>query len=103
MFTPLPGGWSTYSCKISADEQKVFDEAMDGLLGVNYKPIAVATQIVAGTNYAFFCNAQVVAPNTPVFGAVIYIKAPLPAKGGPKIVDIVEIPDFDYEKAKKLW
>ena len=56
----LLGGWNEYSCDISENAQKVFDNALEDLDGVLYTPVAVATQVVSGTNYSFFCNAKVV-------------------------------------------
>lgn len=99
MSDELLGGWSTYSCKITPQQLEVFETAMDGIIGVDYAAVAVATQDVAGTNYAFFCNGKVVAPDMPNYGAVVYIYAPLPGAGEPKVVNIEKVPGFDYAKA----
>lgn len=81
----LAGGWSTFTCDISKEAFDAFDEAMEGLLGVDYTPVAVAQQVVAGMNYSFFCNAKVVYPEAPNQAAIINIFKPL---GGKKAVRI---------------
>ncbi|MFN4904990.1 MAG: hypothetical protein ACK6AO_19450 [Planctomycetota bacterium] len=73
----IPGGWTQYKTSISSDAQAAFDEALKGLVGVHYSPIAVAEQIVAGKNYRFFCNANAVVPNSPNYAAIISIYKPL--------------------------
>lgn len=66
---PLPaeqplivGGWSVSEepivSRLSEEEQKVFDKVV-ALTGLDYEPAAVlATQVVAGTNYAFLCRER---------------------------------------------
>ena len=72
-----PGGWTPYRSDISPEAKTKFDTALNGLSGVTYIPVAVATQVVAGINYSFFCNAKVVYPNAPNEAAMILIYAPL--------------------------
>ena len=50
------GGY-TSDRDLTAEDAAVFEEATDGLIGVIYEPVKVATQIVAGTNYRFTCYA----------------------------------------------
>jgi|694.fasta_scaffold24079_10 hypothetical protein len=69
----IPGGWSEYTSSISSEAQAAFDEALKGLVGVNYTPVAVAQQVVAGKNFRFFCNASGVFPNAPNYGAILSI------------------------------
>lgn len=52
------GAWTEFSCDISAQAQAAFDEAIGEIVGVTYSPVAVASQVVKGMNYAFFCNAD---------------------------------------------
>ena len=56
--TPLLGGWnSPESPEITPELQEIFDQATEGLLGVNYTPVAlIGTQVVAGMNYCFLCR-----------------------------------------------
>lgn len=89
MTTAMPGGWTTFSTNISAQASEVFVTATKGLLGVTYTPLAVATQVVAGTNYMFFCNAQVVYPNAPNEAVLMTIFSPL--QGDPVIKDITRL------------
>ena len=53
----LMGGWQDANSlpnMLSDDEKAVFEKAMEGLVGVGYQPVAtLATQVVAGINYAF--------------------------------------------------
>lgn len=85
----MPGGWTPFSGKISKEAAAVFAAATKNLLGVKYTPVAVATQVVAGCNYAFFCNGTVVYPNAPNEAFIITIFAPL--KGGPVIREIKRV------------
>lgn len=89
MQTNLPGGWSAYSTTISAEAKQAYSEAMNGLVGVSYEPLAVSTQVVAGINYQFFCNAQAVYPNAPISAALITINKPL--QGSAHIVSISKV------------
>jgi len=77
MTSQLVGAFSPYSCKISTEAMKAFDEAMKKILGVTYSPVAVSVQIVAGMNYKFFCNT-VTSTRFPIQGtAIVSIYAPL--------------------------
>ena len=56
----LMGGWqdniNLTSFSIDDNQKEVFKKATDGLTGVGYVPCAVlASQVVAGTNYAYLC------------------------------------------------
>ena len=58
----LVGGWQVNEepivSRLSENEQKVFDTAV-AATGMDYEPAAVlATQVVAGTNYAFLCREK---------------------------------------------
>jgi hypothetical protein len=77
MVMTIPGGWSKYSTSISSDAKAAFDEALHGLTGVSYSPIAVAEQVVAGKNYRFICNAHSVVPNPTNYAAVVSVYKPL--------------------------
>ena len=62
----LLGGWTAYH-KLSAKDQAVFNQALEGFVGVQYTPFEVSTQVVAGTNYRFKCKTTVPLPN-PIHG-----------------------------------
>lgn len=87
----MPGGFSTYSCEVSDEAQASFDQAIENAAGVEYSPIAVAIQKVAGTNYRFLCNAKDNAPKAENGGALVSIFQPLPGKGNATITDINRI------------
>jgi hypothetical protein len=76
MSTIVPGGWSAYSAKISEEAISAFAEALKGHVGVNYTPLAVASQVVNGVNYHFLCDAQIVYPNAPHYAAFIQVYKP---------------------------
>ncbi|WP_222937634.1 hypothetical protein [Spartinivicinus ruber] len=71
--TVIPGGWTLYRTDLSRDEMTVFNRALDGLVGVGYTPFAVSTQVVAGTNYKFICNAQPTYPDAAPYAVVIKV------------------------------
>lgn len=83
----IAGGWSEYTASISAEDMKVFNDALNGLFGVNYIPVAVAKQVVAGVNYSFFCNKKGVYPGASNEGAMVLIFAP--TSGTPHITAII--------------
>lgn len=58
--------------------QAAFDKAMEGLTGVGYEPIALlASQIVAGSNYAILCKATSVTAEPVTKLAVVTIYSDL--------------------------
>lgn len=81
------GGWTPYH-PLTPNDQKVFNEAMKGLVGVHYTPQLVSTQIVDGTNYRFKCQASI-PPAEVIWEAVVDIYAPL--EGQPIITGIHRI------------
>jgi hypothetical protein len=85
----IPGGWTAWNFTLSAEAKEVFDVALKGLLGMQYTPLAFATQVVAGTNYCFLCKAKVVYPNAPDRVVELYILKPL--DGPSHIVKITEV------------
>ncbi|OGU13739.1 MAG: hypothetical protein A2076_09965 [Geobacteraceae bacterium GWC2_53_11] len=87
--SPTTGGWTAFNDTISKEAADVFAAAMKGLVGVNYVPLAVATQVVAGINYDFFCNAKVVYPNAPEAAAMVKIYCP--PNGVPHLTAIVPV------------
>ena len=84
----LVGAWSTYTCKITGEEKKVFEEATSQLMGVKYEPVAVSKQVVSGMNYEFLANAElIVEPIEPAhYPVIMTIYQPL--KGKPVIQHI---------------
>lgn len=81
------GGWTKYHALTPAD-QKVFNEAMEGFVGVKYTPDEVSTQVVNGTNYRYKCTASM-PPADVVWEAIVEIYAPI--NGKPHVVSIHRI------------
>ncbi len=61
----IAGGWANTENPAMTDELRaIFEKALEGMLGVNYIPVAcLGTQVVAGTNYCFLAQATVVYPD----------------------------------------
>ncbi|NJL28088.1 MAG: hypothetical protein HC897_09410 [Thermoanaerobaculia bacterium] len=85
----LMGGWSLWNFTLSPEAKKVFEHTVGLLRGVNYTPLAFATQVVDGLNYCFLCKGQVVVPEQPQFAVLIYVWAP--PGGEPHITHIKRI------------
>ncbi|MDO7976991.1 hypothetical protein [Oceanotoga teriensis] len=82
----IVGGWSEFKTDISDEEMSVFSQSMEHFVGVKYTPIAVATQVVSGMNYCYFCNAKAAYPNSPNEAAMVEIYKPI--KGDAHITQI---------------
>lgn len=85
-----PGGWSPFD-ELTEEDRKVFEEAMKGLVGVEYTPEKVAKQVVNGTNYRFFCYGNPLTAEPGKFPAIVKIYAPLAGTGEPKLVKIERV------------
>ncbi|MBL4704507.1 MAG: hypothetical protein JKY54_08295 [Flavobacteriales bacterium] len=83
------GAFSPYTCTISAEAQSAFKEALDGIIGVTYTPVAVSQQVVAGLNYKFFCNT-VASTRYPINGAAI-VSIYKPLDGRAHITNIQDV------------
>ncbi|MBI9034162.1 MAG: hypothetical protein JEZ03_06805 [Bacteroidales bacterium] len=69
----MVGAWTKYRVNMTKEEIGIFEEAFNGFVGVKYTPLAVATQVVNGTNYSYFCNAVGVYPHAPNVAAMVEI------------------------------
>lgn len=76
----LVGAFSPYTCKISDEALIAFKEALDGIVGVDYTPVAVSQQVVAGMNYHFFCNSVYITEHPINGAAIVSIYKPLEGK-----------------------
>lgn len=72
----LLGGFTSFR-EISNEEKALFTKAIENLVGVGYTPLAVATQVVSGMNYAFFCNSRVVVPGAESYNSLVVIYKPI--------------------------
>lgn len=89
MSNQLPGGWSTFSFTLTPQAKEVFTSALSGWLGATYTPIAFATQVVAGSNYCFLCEAQFATFPGNENAVLVYVFQPL--NGKPVVHKIVPI------------
>ena len=87
----LMGGWTTASdTAITEEIRALFEKGMEGLVGVNYEPIAyLGSQVVAGINHAILCQATVVYPGAESKLVVVYLYEDLQGN-----VSILNIADF---------
>lgn len=85
----MVGAWGGFSFTMTPEAKSVFDQALKGLVGVQYTPMAFAIQVVSGLNYCFLSEGKVVYPGGSEFAALIYIYAPL--EGAPHITGITQI------------
>ena len=69
------GGWTpSESPELTEERKEVFARATEGLLGVNYEPVAyLGSQVVAGTNHCFLAQATVVRPGEQPRYVLVYI------------------------------
>lgn len=77
--------------RIKSEEKALFEQTTAHITDVEYKPMNVATQIVAGTNYRYLCKARRIdneGKRGKRFYAAIVIHKPLPGQGEPKIISI---------------
>lgn len=81
------GGWTPYH-ELTAEDKKVFEQAIKNILGVKYTPKMVSTQVVAGVNYRFRCDATV-PPSYAIWEAIVEIYKPL--NGDPYVTGIIRM------------
>lgn len=72
----MPGGWS-YQAYLTPRDSFVFYNAVGNHEDYFYVPMAVAKQIVNGTNYKFICIAEPKTENLSSHFAVVDIYQPL--------------------------
>ena len=87
----LLGGWTlTEDIALTDKAWSVFEEATEGLVGVDYEPLALlGTQLVSGTNYCFLCRGTVVYPGAQPYCALVYIYEDL--QGAASITEIAPL------------
>ena len=79
---------------IPKDARNAFTKAVENYDGVDLKPIALlATQIVSGTNYMYFCQSTTVTQKPETSYVIVIVYKDL--KGNSKITSVK---DFDYTK-----
>lgn len=73
------GGFTSFR-EITKEEISLFEKAMNGLVGVRYTPLAVATQVVNGINYSYLCDSMVVVPGAVNYNALVIIHKAMDGK-----------------------
>ena len=88
----ITGGWMpAENPAVTEEVSSLIDKGLEGLLGVNYVPVAyLGSQVVAGTNHAVLCQATVVYPEAKPSFVIIYLYEDLEGN-----VSILNIADFD--------
>jgi len=88
-----PGGWTlSESGEITPEASAAFDKAREGLLGVNYTPLALlGEQLVSGTNYCFLTEAAVVRPDAQPYYAVVTVYEDLQGKAEVRNIVVLDL------------
>ena len=88
----LVGGWTPAEDPAITDEvNALLEKALDGLVGVNYVPVAyLGSQVVAGTNHAILCQATAVVPDAVPAWKILYLYEDLQGN-----VTVLSIGDLD--------
>lgn len=89
----LLGGWTAAEDPAITDEvNELIARALDGLVGVNYVPVAyLGSQVVAGINHAILCQATAVVPDAVPAWKILYLYEDLQGN-----VSVLSIADFDF-------
>jgi len=69
----MAGGYQVHP-QVEEQEKAVFEYAMKDHVGMSFKPVAVATQVVNGINYIFICTGApvVLHPETKLYAVKIH-------------------------------
>ncbi|EAQ66956.1 hypothetical protein MED121_13550 [Marinomonas sp. MED121] len=81
----MVGTYGPFSSLLDERAMMCFKEATAHFDDFIYTPVAVATQVVSGTNYAFFCDVNS-KESSQVYSAMVTIFKPLDGVAG--IMDI---------------
>ena len=89
---PVAGGWTNAENPALTDELiAIYEKGMEGLVGVDYTPIALlGTQVVAGTNYCFLSQGTVVYPGSTPMYMLVFLYADL--SGNVTVMNIENLP-----------
>ena len=96
---PMMSGWTvSENIEITEEQKAVFDKALEGLLGVNYEPLAyLGSQVVAGTNHCFLCRSTVVYPGAVPQLALVYIYEALDGHAEILNIEMLTLGEFANE------
>ena len=97
----VAGGWTTNGktgAYVTKAQKKLFAKATSKMVGTTYTPVFVmAKQVVAGTNYAYFCKAQTVTAKKSTSWKVVIVNKPVKGKAS-----VLAVNNFNYKKIKTL-
>ena len=93
----IVGGWqASESAEITKELRTVFEKAAVEYTGVDFVPVAfLSSQVVAGINYCFLCEATPVVPGSKTNYALVYIYENL--EGNAEITDVKNC-DFELSE-----
>ena len=88
----MTGGWTPSSDFEVTDHLKaIFEKGTEKLLGVHYTPVVyLGSQVVAGVNHAFLCQATAVYPGAAPAYVILYLYEDLQGN-----VSVLNVADFD--------
>jgi len=84
----MPGGW-TYYDHLTPYDSFIFYNAIGTHEDYSFYPVAVAKQVVNGTNYRYLCIAEPKQPGLTPFFAMVEIYKPL--AGTPYATNITRV------------
>lgn len=98
------GSWEiAESTAMTADLQKIFDEAIGKIDGYSSKPVALlGTQVVSGTNYAFLCESTIISESAMRSMMITYINVDLQGSASFVSDERVILPGTDVENGDTL-
>ncbi len=91
------GGWEVeQTTKVTQEAADALNKALEGMTGADYEPIALlATQVVAGTNYAILCKVTPVYPDADGSYCVVYVYSDL--EGNAELLRVQELGTTEEE------
>ena len=93
---PVAGGW-TINDSLPEMNDMIFDQARQDLDGVSYSPLFIlGTQVVAGTNYKYFCYSKVVVPGAAPSFKVVTVYNDLNKDNKPTITNVSDFDVMNY-------
>lgn len=79
------GGFTAFR-KAKESEKELFTKMIGTITGVKYELLAVATQVVNGTNYAFLCESKLMYKDDISYNTFVIVHQPLPQVNEPPMI-----------------
>ena len=95
---PVVGGYTEVKEKnLTPELIEMFEQAFEGFDGANYAPVYLdSTQVVAGTNYKFFCDGT--KTTNPIIMGTYYVYIYKDLQGNVSLLDIEVIEEHEVQK-----